>query len=114
VLYPTPSVAGGSAEVPLGRVTRTGDFRFDPNSPEETVWLVWSSQPHQQLERAKRWVNPEDQGRIKDGVEAAIVLGLLMNNQKGTTARPDDSGTRIGVSGASDLLIRRVTLKTRR
>ena len=112
MLYPTPSLRGGSAGVSVGSVTSTGDFRFDPKSSVEHVWIVWSSQPHQLLERAKRWVNSESQGRIRDGAEAAQVFGLLGNAQ-GATARTDESGKRMVVSGGTDPLIFRVTLQSR-
>ena len=113
MLYPTPSIRAGSAEVRAGEVVSTGTFLFDPSTSEERVWIVWSATPQKQLEGAKRWVTQKDQGRIRDGVESAVILGLLMSNQKGTDARADEAARRTMVSGNRDLLVHLARLRTR-
>jgi hypothetical protein len=113
LLYPTPSISAGSAEVPVRGVASTGSFYFDPKAAVERVWIVWSPQPQPQLEQAKRWVNAEHQGLIKDGVQAAVIQGLLMSSAaKGTATRVDEGAKRTIVTGG-DLLVHKVELRTR-
>ena len=91
----------------------TGSFFFDPKTPRERVWIVWSPQVQPQLEQAKRWMTPQDKGELKDGAEAAVIHGLLLSAEaKGTTDAPDTGANRVTVTGGSDLLVHKAELRT--
>lgn len=114
VLYPRPSIRGGSAEVRAGEVVSTGSYLFDQKAAVERVWIVWSPEPQPQLEQAKKWVTQEHLGLVKDAAEAAALKGLLSSAaEKNTTARVDDGSKRMVVSGRGDLLVHMAELRTR-
>ena len=78
-----------------GETVRTGNFYFDPKASVERVWIVWSAKPQRDLESAKRFVNDEHRGEIKDPAEAAAVIGVLnVDAARATTAAADDASKR--------------------
>ena len=114
LLFPTPSVANGSAamraNVPLG----TGFYRFadGSNSREsERVWFVWSLKELPEMERAKRWLNADDLGVIKDPAEAAAIDRLLAAHAADARASVDPVAKRTVVEGPGDILVSRADLK---
>jgi hypothetical protein len=112
MLYPTPSIRAGSAEVAGGGV-QTGWYRFQA-SDVERVWIAWSPKPQPELERAKRWVNPDDFGQVKDAAEAQTLQRLLAAAAgKETTTRVDEGSQQMVVSGSGDLLVHLAELRTR-
>ena len=114
MLYPTPSLRAGSAGVATGEVIQTGFYRFDPKTDGERVWIAWSRTAEEQLERAKRWVNPQDFGQVKDPAETAALQRLLSTaSARETTARIDEAAKQTMVSGRGDLLVHLAELRTR-
>jgi hypothetical protein len=113
MLYPTPSRRSGSAEVPAGEVVTTGGYFFG-GKPVERLWIVWSSSPQPLLEKAKRFVTPDDRGLIKAPEEAAMVLRLLTDSLQGTTARGDAAARRTVVTGDRDPLVHLAQLRIRK
>ena len=79
MLYPTLSIRGGSAEAPPGQVISADRYRFDRRGGVETVWIIWSPQPHRDLEGPKRWVTPEHQGELKDPEETGRIYAILVS-----------------------------------
>jgi hypothetical protein len=66
------------------------------------------------LERAKRWVNAQDLGQLKDRAEAREIYDLFVSAAaKNTSARVDDAARRTIVSGRGDLLVHRADLRTK-
>ena len=77
MLFPTASVNDGSATVAAGENLQTSEYRFDNNPGTERFWLVWSQRQVVELEQAKRWVNQQDLGHVKDRQQAASILRFL-------------------------------------
>lgn len=104
VLYPTPSIRGGSARVDGGHPVETGVYRMDEHTGTEHYWIVWSASELLELERAKRWANPDDQGVIRDRAEADRVRTVLTTHENDTKIDVEATSGRTAVRGRGDVL----------
>jgi len=77
LLFPTPSINGGSAQLTPGAPMQTGWYVFTKDQGTERFWLVASQEPVPQLEAVKGVVNPKDLGLISDVAQRAAIQGLL-------------------------------------
>ena len=88
VLFPSPTSYAGSSSVPGDAVLRVPEsswFFFDERPGTDRMWIVWSRQAHQQLERASRWANERDQGEVRDATERKELEGLLAASPRALT-----------------------------
>ena len=105
MLFPTPSVNNGSAFVEGQQRFQTNEFAFDDSRGTERFWIAWSAGQIAELEQAKRWVNPDDAGHIKDQAQAAAILKLLETSPcKAEDVRKDSASQRTVVTVRGDVL----------
>jgi hypothetical protein len=112
-LYPTPSRLEGSAALLPGRVLETGEYRLQEQAGKDYLWIVWSTAPIEELERAKRWVNADDQGQVKDPQQAAEIHRFLTSHSPYATASPDEGTRRMIMRGRRDVLATRAAIERR-
>jgi hypothetical protein len=110
VLFPSTTSNAGSSILSGDAVVRVPEeswFFFDERPGTERMWIVWSRQPHRQLERASRWANEHDQGEVRDATERKELEGLL------ATASPRALITRgeLLIEGAQDVLMGFIDLR---
>lgn len=110
ILFPSPTSYTGSSSVSGDAVLRVPEsswFFFDERPGTQRMWIVWSRQPHRQLERASRWANERDEGEVRDATERKELEGLL------AAASPRALTTRgeLLVEGAEDVLMGFIDLR---
>ena len=66
LLFPSPGINGGSAQLSPSGAMQTGWFVFTQNPGTESFWLVAAREPLPQLEAVTGVVNPRDQGLVSD------------------------------------------------
>ena len=69
VLFPSTTANLGSAQLSQGQEIQIPEkswFKFDAEQGTETLWLLWSTAPHPELEASKRFANTTDRGVISD------------------------------------------------
>ena len=84
LLFPTPSINGGSASLTPGAPMQSGRT-CSPDQGTERFWLVASQHPVVEFEAVKGVVNPQDQGLVSDAAQRAAILALLT---RGRNRRP--------------------------
>ena len=86
VLFPTPSLNGGSAQLEANQQQSTGWFELDENQGVEKLWVIWSETAVPELEAVKGVVNRKQRGTVTNPDEENAVRSFL--EQHGT-ARPE-------------------------
>ena len=110
LLFPTPSRQNGSAEVLPGERLQIGPYIVQGTSGPEVFWIVWSTRQVADLEAAKRWVNPDDLGVVKDAVETAAIDRLLSAPNADGPLESKATGRTV-VKGSADPLVFKAELK---
>lgn len=80
-------------------------FHVDQIPGTEKLWLVWSEQAVEELERVRKWLTPERGGRIRDEVETRSVQDYL--NRRYPTAKPvaEKDEQQVHLRGSADGLM---------
>jgi hypothetical protein len=112
LLYPG---AGSEQQLAPGKTISMGPYVFDSRSGSENLeyfWIVSSPDPVPALEAARRFVNPQDLGDIRDEAIAADV-GRLLRDSGRTASRvsADKVNKRTTVESATPLLVHLVQLE---
>ncbi len=118
LLYPDSGSEGATGQrlapgTPIGTVWYVFD---DQSGPEhlEYFWIVSSPDPVPALEAARRFVNPEDQGDIRDETIAAGVARLLRDTGRPTPRVSVDAvKKRTTIESTTPLLVHLVQLEHR-
>jgi serine/threonine protein kinase len=84
---------------------------FDDNPGIEKFWIVWSAKPLTEMQEANRFVNPDDQGEIKDAALTARIEAILNHYSTDNTATKDSETKRTVVHGRGDVLAMRADLE---
>lgn len=80
ILFPSTTANGGSAQLSQDQEIQIPEkswFKFDAEQGTETLWLLWSTGPHAELEAAKRFANTSDRGVISDATLSQSLKRLL-------------------------------------
>ncbi len=114
MVFPIPSLNGGSAQLAAGQAIQTGWYLFTEHEGTEKFWLVWAAQSVAELEAVKGMVNPRDKGAISDPHQLNAVRALLNQHaQAAPEAVKDKVKEQTNVRGRGETLIHLVELKHR-
>jgi serine/threonine-protein kinase len=110
LLFPSSAANNGSALVVAGKELQIppGEeyFVFDEQQGEEKLWTVWAGRSLQELEAARKWVNPRDMGAIGDPGEVRVIRDFL---DKYSASKPevvrDEVNKRTVVRGQGEVLL---------
>jgi serine/threonine protein kinase len=86
LLFPMPSMNGGSAQLEAGQKQSTVWYQLDENQGIEKFWIIWSAEVVPELEAVKGVVNSRDKGTITNPDQANAVRAFL---QQHSTTRPE-------------------------
>ncbi len=86
LLFPMPSMNGGSAQLEAGQKQSTVWYQLDQNEGIEKFWIIWSTEAVPELEAVKGVVNARDKGTITDPSQANAVQRFL---EQHSTTRPE-------------------------
>jgi serine/threonine-protein kinase len=86
MLFPTPGLNKGSAQLEANKKQSTDWFELDQNQGVEKLWLIWSETPVPELEAVKGVVNPTQKGTVTNPDHENAVRRFL--DQHAAT-RPD-------------------------
>jgi serine/threonine protein kinase len=86
LLFPMPSMNGGSAQLEAGQKQSTVWYQLDENQGIEKFWIIWSAEVVPELEAVKGVVNSRDKGTITNPDQANAVRAFL---QQHSTTQPE-------------------------
>ena len=115
VLFPLPAVHDGVAQLTANERVETGWYVFDQHQGREKFWIVWASQPLNELELAsRRFANEKDQGLITDPQQSSAVRSLLDSHKSPSSALTSDSNAEQStLRGSGDTITYAVELEHR-
>jgi len=91
MLFPLASAHGGLAQLTANERVETGWYVFDQHEGTEKFWIVWSTQPMDELELAARAANSQNQGVITDPQKSARIREILLRYSTPAPAVTADS-----------------------
>jgi serine/threonine protein kinase len=97
-VFPSPHMYQGFSSIAPGEqklIPEKSSLRFDPTPSRQDVWLIWSRDPVAPLENLRKWMNPQDQGAIR---EDAPRIRALVQELSGKTRLLGTDGTSESVS----------------
>ena len=115
VLFPSTTTNSGSAKLNAGQRVRLpdseGGYEIDKKPGTEKIWFVLSVNPIAEFdELAKRWMNLEDGGRIKDDTQANQLREYLYSKAANPTKVDKDGDTKeTTLSLHEDVLVKALT-----
>lgn len=86
VLFPMPSMNGGSAQLEANQKQSTAWFELDKNEGVEKLWLIWSDAAVPELEAVKDVVNRKQKGTVTNPDQVNAVRSFLDQH---ATSRPE-------------------------
>jgi serine/threonine protein kinase len=101
LLFPMPSMNGGSAQLEPGQKQSTVWYQLDENQGIEKFWIIWSAEVVPELEAVKGVVNSRDKGTITNPDQANAVRAFLEHH---STTRPE-------IKADADLPVNHLTAK---
>jgi serine/threonine protein kinase len=101
LLFPMPSMNGGSAQLEPGQKQSTVWYQLDENQGIEKFWIIWSAEVVPELEAVKGVVNSRDKGTVTDPDQANAVRAFL---EQHSTTRPE-------IKADDDLHVNHLTAK---
>ena len=107
VIFPSPEGNRQSSEVKANAAVATSDCSFDASTGTEKVWIVWSVEAIDELEKSVRlWGNASDQGEIKEPRTIDSISKLLREGSAAKIlAEPDTGNKRMNLHTQEDLLV---------
>jgi len=91
ILFPLASAHGGVAQLAANERVETGWYVFDQHQGTEKFWIVWSTQPVDDLELAARAANNQNQGVITDAQQSTRIRDILLRSSSPAPAITTDS-----------------------
>jgi len=91
MLFPLASAHGGLAQLAASERVETGWYVFDQHEGTEKFWIVWSTQPVDELELAARAANNQNQGVITDPQQSTRIREILLRYSTPAPAITADS-----------------------
>lgn len=117
ILFPSPTSNGGKSRVAWEQkieIPEESWFQLDDTEGTELVWLVWSLSPIAELESAKKFANPKDQGKIKDAELVNFIESLLQKNPLNKNNIQKDDDKKISqITANTDILTHIIKLEHR-
>lgn len=113
VLFPSSTANNGSAHLSAGQTIQIPEqtwIQFDSEQGTEKLWLVFSHEPVQELERAKAFANRRDRGLITDSNLNQAVEAILKNQSLPKPAVEKDSA-KTTLKVTNNLLVHPVKLE---
>lgn len=77
LLFPMPSMNGGSAQLEANQKQSTIWFELDKNQGVEKLWLIWAETAVPEFEAVKRVVNPTQKGTVTNPDQVNAVRSFL-------------------------------------
>jgi serine/threonine protein kinase len=107
ILYPTPKIKNGSAEIKAKEQIETGQNEFGGERGTEIVWLIWTKE-------AARTAAFDGEGAIKDEKNARQLSDFLQKYAKEKNEAVKDTANRqTVVKGKGDIIAHRIELEHR-
>jgi serine/threonine protein kinase len=113
VLFPSSTANNGSAHLSAGQTVQIPEqtwIQFDSEQGTEKLWLVFSQEPVEDLERAKAFANRRDRGLIPDSNLNQAVDAILKNPSLPKPAVEKDSA-KTTLKVTNNLLVHPVKLE---
>lgn len=104
ILFPTKMNNSGVAKLLPQQTVKTGDYRFLGSTGEETIWVIWTTQPNPLLDSVIR-------DALEDGViktPASLQDFLQQHQSDSTEINYDEANSRALLKGRGDILVRRI------
>ncbi|HZF38880.1 MAG TPA: hypothetical protein VE715_08650, partial [Blastocatellia bacterium] len=116
ILFPTPTTNQGLSQVSAGKSIRIpahdDGFVLYKEEGAEKIWLIWAAGEVDELEKLKKWANPEDAGEIKDADQIKTLREFLAAR---SAAKPqvsrDEMSNQTMVKMTGDILVKLVDLQ---
>lgn len=113
ILYPTPKIKNGSAEIKAKEQIETSWNEFEGERGTEIVWLIWTKDKNDVLEAIKQSAF-DAEGAIKDEKNARQLNDFLQKYAKEKPeAVKDSTNQQTVVRGKGDVIAHRIELEHR-
>jgi serine/threonine protein kinase len=112
IVFPTPSVNNGSAQVLAYKNVQSGWLRFNDQPGREKFWVVWAIKPVPELEQAVQQAFKAMDARIRDPQLAQAIRALVAKSPV-ATARVDNESKQTSLSGHGDVVVSELELEHR-
>ena len=112
LVFPTPSVNNGSAQVMAYQNVQSGWLVFNDSPGREKFWIVWSDKPVADLEQAVSQVARSKNAVITDPQLDSSIRQLL-TKAKPAQLRIDSDSKLTSVTGKGDMLVSELELEHR-
>jgi serine/threonine protein kinase len=112
LLYPTPTINHGSAQLAAEQKVLTGWYVMDENQGTEKLWVVWAEGEVAELEAVKGVVNPKDRGAITNPEQSRAVRDLISRHSANKArSEVDKASKQTRLTGVGTILIGLVELE---
>jgi serine/threonine protein kinase len=112
LLFPTPSINAGLAQLAVHQSMQTGWYLFDEHQGTEKFWLVWAAAPVRELEAVRGVVNPQDLGVIREPSQISAVRAFLTAH---ASAKPEVEKDKVkkqtNLRGRGEILVNLIELE---
>jgi len=112
VVFPTPSVNNGSAQVMAYKNVQSGWLVFNDHAGREKFWVVWAIKPVPDLEQSIQQVARARDATIHDMQLTQAIRGLLAKSAVASVS-VDRENKQTSLSGHGDVLVSEVELEHR-
>jgi serine/threonine protein kinase len=110
VVFPTPSVNNGSAQVMAYKNVQSGWLVFNNRTGREKFWVVWAVKPVRELEQSMQQVAKTRDPVIHDSQLTQAIRGLLAKSAVATVS-VDRENKQTSLSGHGDVLVSELELE---
>lgn len=113
ILYPTPKTNNGSAQVSEKEQIETSNNTFSGSRGTEIVWLIWSAEKQEDLEKARQSAF-DTQGTLKDSAAVQKLKNFLDKHKVDKTeVNKDMENQQTIVKGEGETVVHRIELEHR-
>jgi len=112
VMFPTPSVNNGSAQVMAYKNVQGGWLLFNNDAGREKFWVVWAVKPVSELEQSIQQVSKTRDPVIHDSELTQAIRGLLAKATMATVS-VDKENRQTTLSGYGEVLVSELELEHR-
>ena len=114
MLFPMPSMNGGSAQLETNQQQSTAWFELDKNQGTEKLWLIWSETTVAELEAVKGVVNPTQKGTVTNPDQVDAVRSFLKQHPAaGTEVQTDAENNLNRLTATGGVLVNLIRLEHR-
>lgn len=105
LLFPTPSVNGGSTAVAGGKSIETALNTVTGQPGKEILWIVWTSRPVSELEEV-RMLAFDTSGEVRDDSKSAWLKSFLLSNLSRGSAKSETApDQKTLIKGSGDIIV---------